>query len=356
MRYPKQLQQGQTIGLVAPSFGATIEPYATALDSAKEAFGVKGFACHEYDCVRKSDGFGISSTPSACGYEINASWIDPSTSVLLSCGGGELMCEAISHVDFDLLRKAEPKWFMGYSDNTNLVHLLVTLADTAAIYGPCAPAFGMQPWHESLYDAFDILTGQGTDSSTTSNFSVQSYGEWQLESLKDEEHPLEPYNIDTPQEMHAYAYKDGFGQVSDLTFEGRLIGGCVDCLSNVVGTKFDKTAEFVKKTSEGVVWMLETCELSPMDLRRSLWQMYMAGWFENTRGFIFGRPERYGETSFGKGYEEIVLDFFTEFNIHIPCIFEADFGHKPPMMPIIMGSVGNCHFHDNELSITMNLA
>lgn len=55
------------------------------------------------------------------------------------------MCEVLDYVDFDRIRKAEPKWYMGYSDNTNLVFLLTTLCDTAAVYGPCAGSFGMDP-------------------------------------------------------------------------------------------------------------------------------------------------------------------------------------------------------------------
>lgn len=80
--------------------------------------------------------------------------------VLISCGGGELMCEVLDYVDFDRIRKAEPKWYMGYSDNTNLVFLLTTLCDTAAVYGPCAGSFSMEPWHESIQDALDLLRGK----------------------------------------------------------------------------------------------------------------------------------------------------------------------------------------------------
>ncbi len=352
MRYPKHIHSGQTIGFIAPSFGAAIEPYASALTSAEDTFEDMGYKYFEYPCARRNDGFGISSSPAECGEEIEVAFSDSVSSALISCGGGELMCETISYVDFQKLKQSDPKWFMGYSDNTNLVHLLVTLTDTAAIYGPCAPAFGMHDWHESITDAFDIITHDLHDDES---IDVHSYNGWQAVSLKDENHPYEPYNIDSDLEMHGFV-KDGAKHVpaDKINFEGRILGGCADCLANLVGTKFDRTNEFVNNTPEGVIWMIESCELSPMDLRRALWQMYMAGWFDNTNGFIFGRPERYGELSFGKTFEETVLDFFAEFDIEVPCIFDADFGHKPPMMPIIMGSVGEVAFKDNKLSITMN--
>ena len=69
---------------------------------------------------------------------------------IISCGGGELMCEILRYVDFERIAQAKPKWFMGYSDNTNLTFLLTTLCDTAAIYGPCAASFGMKPWHAAI--------------------------------------------------------------------------------------------------------------------------------------------------------------------------------------------------------------
>ena len=43
------------------------------------------------------------------------------------------MCEILPYVDFEKIRQEEPKWFMGYSDNTNLLFLLATLCDTAGI-------------------------------------------------------------------------------------------------------------------------------------------------------------------------------------------------------------------------------
>ena len=89
----------------------------------------------------------LATRPEKCAEEFNDWYTSPENDVLISCGGGELMCTILDDIDFDRIRQAEPKWFMGYSDNTNLTFLLTTLCDTASIYGPCAAAFGMEPWH-----------------------------------------------------------------------------------------------------------------------------------------------------------------------------------------------------------------
>lgn len=60
------------------------------------------------------------------------------------------MCETLDAVDFEQIRAAVPKWYMGYSDNTNMTYLLATLAIPLRSMARVAAAFGMEPWHQSL--------------------------------------------------------------------------------------------------------------------------------------------------------------------------------------------------------------
>ena len=55
---------------------------------------------------------------------------------LFKLGGGELMCEILEYLDFEKLKSLNPKWFLGYSDNTNFTFLQTILCDTVSIYGP----------------------------------------------------------------------------------------------------------------------------------------------------------------------------------------------------------------------------
>ena len=160
MRYPEFLKAGDTIGFAAPSFGCNIEPYRSCFDRAQEVLRKKGFGILCGPNVYAGDGIGISTAPELCGREFTELYVSDACEAVLSCGGGELMCEILKYVDFEAIARAEPKWFMGYSDNTNLVFTLTTLCDTAAIYGPCAPAFGMKPWHPAIREAFQLLCGR----------------------------------------------------------------------------------------------------------------------------------------------------------------------------------------------------
>ena len=116
MRYPEFLKENGTIGFVAPSFGAATEPYRSAFDNALKKFHALGYRTKLGPNCYASDGVGISSTPENCGKEINEAVTSPDSDVLISCGGGELMCEILDFVDFDRIAQASPKWYMGYSD------------------------------------------------------------------------------------------------------------------------------------------------------------------------------------------------------------------------------------------------
>ena len=195
MRYPEFIKDGDTIGFPAPSFGCSIEPYRTAFDHAQKVLRKKGFKTICGPNAYAGDGIGISSSPENCGREVTEMLLGNTPDAIISCGGGELMCEILRYVDFERIAQAKPKWFMGYSDNTNLTFLLTTLCDTATIYGPCAASFGMKPWHAAIRDAYQLLRGE--------KLAFNGYSHYEIQSDKDEDHPLKPYACTVPREIRA---------------------------------------------------------------------------------------------------------------------------------------------------------
>lgn len=367
MRYPKFLKKNGTIGFVAPSLGCNTEPYKSAFNHAQKKLQSLGHKldvapnCYEYK------GVALSNTPENCGKELTEYYCSEKNEILISVGGGELMCTILDYVDFEKIAASKPKWYMGYSDNTNFTFLLPTLCDVASIYGPNAGTFGMEPWHESVQHAYDLLVGFNTTS--------RSYEYWETRSLKSPEKPLEPYNVTEksvkkywiPDEMKQSAGNEksvgadhcGGGQMIDgpdfqgeISMEGRLIGGCMDCLDELVGTNYDKVAEFCQKYKEdGVIWFLEACELSPLAIKRTLWHMDHADWFKTCKGFIIGRPMMFGETSFGLDQYAPVTDILAKYNV--PIIMDADIGHCAPMMPLVCGSYAKISAKGNDIAVEM---
>lgn len=345
MRYPEFLKENGTIGFVAPSFGCAIEPYHTAFHNALKKWKEMGYETNLGPNCFASNGIGISNEPCLCGEELNEWYCSEENDIIISCGGGELMCEVVLYMDFARMKQAKPKWYMGFSDNTNFTFLSAILLDTAAIYGPCAAAFGMEPWHASIQDAWDLLCGK-TDC-------VKGYDLWEREGLKDEEHPLLPYNVTEPRVIRSYICKDGQAQEvahASIELEGRLIGGCMDILQMYPGTAFDKVKEFNEKyQKDGFIWFMESCDLNIMSIRRAIWQMKQAGWFEHLKSFLIGRPLCYGEEAFGIEQYRAVTDLLSEYNV--PIIMDLDIGHLAPMMPMICGSTAKIHIEGNDVTI-----
>ena len=267
---------------------------------------------------------------------------------------------------------------MGYSDNTNMTFLLATLCDTASVYGPCASSFCMEPRHQSLEDAMMLLQGR--------KLTMQGYDKWEKESLKDEEHPYEPYNL-TETTVIKYILPDGRTNIDSLAtcnmeysdgnkkmdakneavsqksgakqdfidFSGRLLGGCTDCLVNLLGTKYDKVTEFTEKYKEdGILWFLEACDLNLMSIRRAMWQMDHAGWFKYCKGFLIGRPRvGMGVEEFGIDHYQATYEMLKKYNV--PVMMDVDIGHLSPMMPLICGSMARVVSDGTSYSVGMEL-
>ncbi len=360
MRYPAFLKENGRIGFVAPSFGCNTEPYYSAFGNAQKKLKELGYQLQLGPNCYAGEGVGISNTPQACGRELTQMYLSGENDCLISCGGGELMCEILDYVDFEAIAKATPKWYMGYSDNTNMIYLSATMCDTAAIYGPHASNFGMEPWHASIHDAMNLLTGK--------QLEMKGYPLWEREYGKSEEQPLFPYNVTQESVIHCYdgsvwrcetaasaeEKKTVGAENPTVDFSGRLLGGCVDCLVNLLGTCYDKTNDFLEKyKKDGIIWMLESCDLNVFGIRRAMWQMEHAGWFRYVKGFLIGRPLCLGQDMMGLDTYQAFLEVAARKNV--PVIMDVDLGHLSPYMPLVVGSMADVHLQGNDISVKMRL-
>lgn len=171
MKFPIHLKANGTIAFIAQSFGCSEDPKKSNLIKAQENLKNLGFRVIIGPNCYLNKGIGISNTPQKCAEELTTFYTSDDNDIIISCSGGELMCEIFDYIDFEQIKQTKPKWYMGYSDNSNFTFLLTTIADVASIYGPCAPTFGMTPYHDSLNDSIDLLLGR--------KFKLRGYSKWQ---------------------------------------------------------------------------------------------------------------------------------------------------------------------------------
>ncbi|MDD5921607.1 MAG: LD-carboxypeptidase [Eubacteriales bacterium] len=341
MRYPEFLKPGGTVYFVAPSFGLADESGREGMERNKRRLESEGYRVVLGPNVFRDDGVGISSKPENCAQELTDAWLSEDPGVLVSVSGGELMCDVIERLDWEKIRAGRPKWYMGFSDNTNMTFLLTTLCDTASVYGPNGGSYGAETLYPSLLDAAAVLKGEKTE--------VHSYGEWQMIARSIDGGWPKKLGIFPDHKLVLHNYPE-----NDMKFSGRLLGGCIDILNVLLGTEYDRVSEFLEKYKEdGFIWFLESCDLTVLQIRRSLWQMKHAGWFKYAKGFLIGRPMIFGESILGVDQYNAVTDMLGD--LDVPIVMDADIGHLPPAMPLITGCFADAEVHGNDLRVKMTL-
>ena len=334
MLYPEFLEEGCTIGVTACSDGNQDPLDFVRVDSAKLHLEERGYRVVETPNVRTSR-LGRSSSARERAGQLNSLLLRDDVRLIIMAKGGDYLPEMLPLLDFEMIKR-HPKWIQGYSDPTGLLFSVTTNCDIATVYASNFGDFGMAEWHKSIEDNVRLLEGKAVTQTSfeqyQDGFAVRETG-------------LEGYAVS---EQVKWKNLNGEERVS---IEGRLLGGCLDVLVNLVGTRYDKTAEFVRRYREDkILWYLESFNLNSEQLYLGLWQLKEAGWFENAAGFVFGRPCMY-RSDMDLSYEEVIREALKE--LEVPVILDADIGHKPPRMTIINGAVGRFVCEGGRGSLTM---
>ena len=327
MQYPKFLEKGNIIGITAPSQGVgdDIESFEKSLHTLKK----EGYQIKETKSVRNKGMASASGKIRA--QEFDSLITEKNVKIIMCASGGDFLVEMLPFVNWQHI-KENPKWIMGYSDPTYLLYIITTKLDIATIYGCNAGSFDQTNLHECLKNNLKILSGNIVRQDSFSYYQK----DW-LEN-SDGYHLTEK------------VYWETINKEVDIT--GRIIGGCLDCLKDLIGTSYDYTKEFIEKyKKDGIIWYFDIFEPSAEVVYRTLFQMKEAGWFKYIKGIIVGRvafPKHFNENF---TYQEALKRMFPE----LPIIFNADIGHIPPKMTIINGSIAHITCKNGKGAIIQHL-
>ena len=325
MLYPKFLKTNSKIGICAPSAGV-----GHKLESLKESNKVlrnNGYKVKETASVRVNNPRSTSAKKRA--KELDQLIVDKSVDMVIAATGGNYMLEMMEYVNFEHI-KDNPKWLSGMSDPTNLLFSVTTMLDIATLYGKNGAGFSLkQDRSQSTFLKYikgDIV-------------SQKSFNYYQT-------------FIETINGVKAYKQKVKWICKKDVEIEGRLIGGCVEVIDKLIGTKFDYTNQFIEKyKDDGIIWYFDIFNMSSFDFYLTLLQFKNAGWFKYCKGVLIGR------VAFPK-IEDKRLDYIKAADKalgSIPHILEMDLGHTDPYMILINGAIANVKCKDNKGSISFKL-
>jgi muramoyltetrapeptide carboxypeptidase LdcA involved in peptidoglycan recycling len=117
MRPPKA-SAGDKVAVLSPSFAAPAVAPALHDQALRRLQTLTGLVPVEYPTTRR-----LGATARDRAADLNAAFGDPDIRAVLATIGGEDQITVVPHLDPSLVR-ADPKPFLGYSDNTNLLNWL----------------------------------------------------------------------------------------------------------------------------------------------------------------------------------------------------------------------------------------
>jgi muramoyltetrapeptide carboxypeptidase LdcA involved in peptidoglycan recycling len=136
---PRKARPGDKVAVLSPSFAAPGVAAAVHEQALRRLTEATGLAPVEYPTTRQ-----VGASPEARAADVNAAFADPEIRALLSTIGGEDQVTVVPHLDAQAAR-ADPKPFLGYSDNTNILSWLWTNGVAGFHGGATQVHLGMGP-------------------------------------------------------------------------------------------------------------------------------------------------------------------------------------------------------------------
>lgn len=343
IRFPNPLNTGDLIAITAPSMGVPTELHPR-LDLAIQAIKQQGYEVIEGQCLREVYK-NKSAERSARAQELMTYLSQPEIKAVMPPWGGELAMELLELIDFDRLATRKPKWFSGYSDLSTLHFPLTTLAGWATLHGPNLMELGAKQLDETTAKIWQVLKAEsGGEITQYSSLAYQAEGkDWKTA-------PEAGFQLTQPTE-----WKRLDGETASVSVKGRLIGGCLDTLSRLAGTRFGNLPQFCEQNkTDGVILYIENVEMRPCELTRALVSLRMQGWFNNISGLLIGRS---AAPNANEPSRQNYLDALTSALGHltIPVIYDVDIGHVPPQLSLINGALTTVLFEGKGGRVTQHI-
>lgn len=325
---PAKARPGDKVAVVSPSFAAPGVAAAVHEQAMRRLADITGLVPVEYPTTRR---VGASAKDRAA--DLNSAFADPEIRAVLATIGGEDQITVVPHLDADAVR-ADPKPYLGYSDNTNILSWLWSNG-VAGFYGgstqvQLGPGPGVDSCHRDALVAA-LLTGDRLEV-TEPGESEDVGRDWAdpvaLTEFGDRE-PTQPWTWSGPQR----------------SVTGRTWGGCIEVVQWILTAGRFPTDPGVL---DGGVLLLETSEdLIPAQefgwILRSLGER---GLLEAVDAVLVARPpasdlerrpDAAGRAAHRAAQRDAALDVVGRYNPDAVVCIGIPFGHTRPQWILPFG-------------------
>ncbi|PQA94716.1 LD-carboxypeptidase [Chryseobacterium shigense] len=289
--FPKALKKGAKIAVISPA--GAVDP--SQLEKSIEMIKSNGFepVLGKNLYTKFSNGYNYAGTEQERLKDMNWALNDKDISAVWASRGGYGCQHLVQHLKLKNFTE-NPKWYIGYSDNTVIQSYLLNKG-FASIHGQTIKTSSFGVTDESYALIFDILKGK---------------------SLK--------YAL----KSHQFNKKG--------TIEGELVGGNLALIYALLGTKY--SFNFKDK-----ILFIEDIGENFYALDRMIMSLELAGVFSKIKGLIVGGMTNMGDEKENKSYEESFDEFAYQLISHriskykFPAVFGFPNGHIKDNRPLIIG-------------------
>ena len=232
MIYPKNLNKNDYIGVIATSKGISKDTEILKFEKAKENFKSYGHNIIESSNIMKNDK-ARSSSGKERAEEFLKLWTNKDVKAIITLKGGQFLIEMLPFLNEhkDILKNSQPKWIQGFSDTTVLSYYLTTNFDIATIHADNFMNYGMKKIGVSQLNTIKMLEG-----AEINQISSEKY-----QSVHQRSDIIGDFNFDKKTE-----WKNLYNE-EKISLKGRIIGGNLESITKLIGTKYDNTINYIEK-------------------------------------------------------------------------------------------------------------
>jgi len=313
---PEALQPGETVGIISPSwFGGS--SFERRLNRGIRQIEALGFLTRIGTHARQNAGW-VSASPQERASDLHDMFRDPAVRAIIATIGGDHAWQLLPLIDWELIR-ANPKIFMGFSDITVLNVAIWTETGMVTFNGPSV----MTDWAD-----YPAMPDYARDSALAAITSPEPAGVQRPAPAWTEEF-LDWETGEDETRARVMTPSPGWTWVREGNAEGRLIGGCLESLQHLRGTRW--WPDF-----RDAIFFLETSEErpSPATVDGILSDYENMGVLGLIRGMVVARP--YGYTDDDRlRLHEVIRERTARWAF--PVLADIDAGHTSPILTLPIG-------------------
>jgi muramoyltetrapeptide carboxypeptidase LdcA involved in peptidoglycan recycling len=302
----------------------------------------QGFDVEEGSLLR-GQGIGASGPAHERAHELMSALVRDDVDGIFPPWGGDLAIELLGLLDWEAIARAQPKWFVGFSDLTTLMLPLLLRSGWSS-----AHSMNLMDRCPAQQDPLSAGSWQLLRAAPGQSVEQRSSERWQKHWTDFKIAPASAFSLTEPTRWRAL-----YGE-ERVEARGRILAGCLDTWMHLVGTPYGDVPRWrAEQGGAGLLW-LENSGLAPATVVRALRQLRYAGWLDGLSALLIGRSSATVTVSNGMNYEQALRQSLD--GLGCPVLVDVDFGHMPPQMTLLQGALGELHWTPSGARLVQTLS